>query len=424
MFCPSCGTKLPDDAKFCDRCGERLPELETQVEEPTVRFTPVPACEPERVPAPEHRETPQVQVEEPTMRFTPVPAQETRQTVPQRETTPRGGKKPANKALLISVIAAAVVILAVVLCVLFLGDKRPTGGEPQKNSQEQLLPIRTAEPTPAPVSTPEPAATPTPIPTQVPRLLDETELDERLYAEAPDAISGVYILNLNTGEGYAAGAAYGQMSASALVNIPVLFTVAEQIDDGDLTWNDTVEFRYTLAGRASLDAAMDGAYLTVRELVDAMLLYSDNNAANSLIRFLGYDDIAECCHDNGFSSVRMEVLIGGTTDTADNYVSCADVAGMLRMLWQNETGIGSDYLLECMRIQDTTARLGLGAQLPDSALFLNHNGYRGDLYNEAAIIRDGDLEYIAVFMGHDADWTTLAAGAGAVNGFVYGELQG
>ena len=45
MFCPNCGTKLPDDSKFCENCGTALggviteekqpfPEVEVAPEEP------------------------------------------------------------------------------------------------------------------------------------------------------------------------------------------------------------------------------------------------------------------------------------------------------------------------------------------------------------------------------------------------------
>lgn len=435
MFCPSCGKQLPDQAKFCDQCGERLPDA---IPEPVVppAEPPAPPRVPEAPPAPPEEPTVRFKpvsapahsapAEEPTVRFKPVsaPQQPGPASAPPRPARQPGGRRtPSNRAVLIAVIAAAVVVVAVVLCILFLGDGEPQE-EPRDSGQMQLLPIRTPEPTPAPTPAPTPTPEPTPAPTPVPRLLDEAELEAVLYAAAPEAVAGAYVLDLNTGEGYAAGAGYGQMSASALVNIPVLFTVAEQIQDGILTMNDTVEFRYTLAGRASLDASLDGDYMMVWELLEAMLMYSDNNAANSLIRFLGYDTIEEYCHAAGFSSVQMEVLIGGTTDTADNYVSCADVAGMLRMLWEDETGIGGAFLESAMQIQDFTARQGLGAQLPEGGQFLNHNGYRGDLYNEAAIVHDGSAAYIIVFMAKDQDWTQLAAAAGEVNRFVYDAFQG
>src|SRR5437016_3304353 len=30
MFCPACGTREPEDARFCVSCGQRLPEMPVQ----------------------------------------------------------------------------------------------------------------------------------------------------------------------------------------------------------------------------------------------------------------------------------------------------------------------------------------------------------------------------------------------------------
>ena len=32
MFCPNCGTKLPDEAAFCANCGEKLQAAPVQKE--------------------------------------------------------------------------------------------------------------------------------------------------------------------------------------------------------------------------------------------------------------------------------------------------------------------------------------------------------------------------------------------------------
>ena len=33
MFCPKCGTKLPDGSKFCSACGEKLADVTSVIQE-------------------------------------------------------------------------------------------------------------------------------------------------------------------------------------------------------------------------------------------------------------------------------------------------------------------------------------------------------------------------------------------------------
>ena len=41
MFCPKCGTRMPDDAEFCIKCGTKLP-AGSAVQQPNVAQTDTP----------------------------------------------------------------------------------------------------------------------------------------------------------------------------------------------------------------------------------------------------------------------------------------------------------------------------------------------------------------------------------------------
>lgn len=53
------------------------------------------------------------------------------------------------------------------------------------------------------------------------------------------------------------------MYTSALVGIPVLFTIAEGIDNGIYSLDDMVQFHYSVYGRGKMKAEQDGDYYSL-----------------------------------------------------------------------------------------------------------------------------------------------------------------
>ena len=53
MFCPNCGSKVEDEARFCGECGCRLPETETENNEVMGQGKPFPDNIPDNAGMPE-----------------------------------------------------------------------------------------------------------------------------------------------------------------------------------------------------------------------------------------------------------------------------------------------------------------------------------------------------------------------------------
>ena len=199
------------------------------------------------------------------------------------------------------------------------------------------------------------------------------------------------------------------MSASALISIPILYTVAAKADAGDFSLSDTIKFRYTVGGRGKLTKDNDGESISLLDLARYMMLYSDNNATNSLIDYLGKKTIADTCLSYGYNSVSVGGRIMETEDftSNDNYVSAADITSMLADLYNDKfNSIGKRFLLDYMEIQDGTGREGLGKSI-SGATFLNMNGLKEKKYNEIAIVDDGENPYINVVFSSGEPFETL-----------------
>ena len=202
-----------------------------------------------------------------------------------------------------------------------------------------------------------------------------------------------------------------------------MLTVMHNIEYGYMVMSDTIYFDYTLSGRGSISSAYDGDYLTVQTLMNAMLSYSDNNAANALMNALGFDYIEQVCRYYGFNSVVVNANIGYTSSSNENWVSASDVAGMLKLIWNGEFAGGRSYLKNYMHISDSTSGSGLGANISSVYNFMNHNGVRSDLYNEVAIVDDGNVTYIVVCMACGDSQSQLTYCASEIGAYVHNCLK-
>lgn len=353
-FCTKCGAKLEEGAVFCEHCGQRI--------------VPV---------------NPSGNQGYPSANYSNPPTAGANYHVPEQQMPPVSAHKGKNTLMIVLLIVA---FITLVVAAGFLGY--------QFISNKDTPPVVTAEPTPSPT----PVATAEEVVEEEKRddLLDMDEIN-RILAGVPNGTSiGMCVYDVKNDATYSAGVSDRAMSASALVNIPVLYTVSEDLKAGNITWNSEILFRFLdQDGRGALKKGDDGKYFSVTTLTQYMLNYSDNNATNSLMDHYGKSYIEEVCANGSYNSVRVERYLGITNGEKDNYISANDATGMLAGMYQSQEGmVDRSYLQKFFKIEDSTKNTGVGKYLPTGITFLNHNAVTSTVYNESAIISSEDAEYI------------------------------
>ena len=263
-------------------------------------------------------------------------------------------------------------------------------------------------------------------PTGLYSIIDSNEIDRIVQNTCGEGTNfTVFVKDLGTGAEFGTANAKTALSASALINIPVLFTIADAIADGSIDIKTKIPFSYTYPGRGIIKPESDGTDMTIEYLMACMLKYSDNNATNSLINYLTLDRINNVCHNYDFLSVNMQrLLVAGATTSPDNYISASDLAGMLEMLYSDSFGLGKNYLTSNFVIQDSQKNVGVGKYLDSTSLFLNHNAILPNKYNELALISDGATTYIIAVMSDNGSSQSAADAAAAISKYVYQCIDG
>lgn len=240
-----------------------------------------------------------------------------------------------------------------------------------------------------------------------------------LNANQSKADFSVFLYDLQTNQEYASPNANDKFPASALISVPVLYTLGKEIEQGGLTLETPLSFEYTYKnGRGNLNSSKNGDKLPTSRLVEDMLNYSGNNAINTLINALTLEKINQVCNQDGFASVELQRKIVNTDTTKQNYISTRDTVMMLKELYNNKFSvINGNYLLGHFKLVDEKDQVGMFSSdnLYNNGEFCNQNAIlpykKKGLYNEVGFIFAGGQDYILAIFANGGNAETLSTQA-------------
>lgn len=170
--------------------------------------------------------------------------------------------------------------------------------------------------------------------------------------------------------------------------------------------------------------------------ISSMITVSDNDAANTLVNWLGNGDdgagmakVNEFCQNHGFTSTQMNRMLLASSENGDNYTSVRDCGTFLKEIYQISNGTISDSTLpnaEAMyyQLKMQQRKNKIPAQLPEGVHTANKTGELDTVENDVAIIFDTakGINLVVCFMSQDLTDTgtaqqTIAADARAIYGY-------
>ena len=191
-----------------------------------------------------------------------------------------------------------------------------------------------------------------------------------------------------------------QMQAASLIKLYIMGAVYEDYDSLSSTY-----------GKDTLDNALN-----------SMITVSDNNAANTLVNYLGGGDDAagmarvnKFCQDHGYTSTSMGRLLLADNSNGDNYTSVKDCGKFLKTIYQTDKGVstedtlaGAEYMYHLLKMQTRTNKIP--AQMPDGVKVANKTGELDNVENDAGIIYDTakGIDLVVCCMSQDLNDTAAA----------------
>ena len=205
-----------------------------------------------------------------------------------------------------------------------------------------------------------------------------------------------------------------QMQAASLIKLYIMGTVYDNYD--------------------AISQAHGGD--TVDSNISSMITVSDNDAANTLVNWLGGGNdsagmakVNNFCQEHGFTSTQMNRLLLASKENGDNYTSVKDCGTFLKQIYQTVNGTlpastlpNADAMYYHLKMQQRKNKIP--AQLPEGVGTANKTGELDTVENDAAIIYDTakGIDLVVCFMSQDltdtgAAQNTIAADARAIYGY-------
>lgn len=194
----------------------------------------------------------------------------------------------------------------------------------------------------------------------------------------------VYVCDLvNNTEGAIQDA---RMQAASLIKLYIMGAVYENYD--------SIIAQY---GQSSVDSNLY-----------SMITVSDNDAANTLVSYLGGGDssagmtvVNDFCSEKGYSSTHMGRLLLASNQYDDNYTSVSDCGHFLKEVYEGskESDVHAQAEFDLLAAQ--TRRNKIPAQMPAGVSIANKTGELSDVENAAGIIYNSSNDLIIVFMSEN-----------------------
>ena len=194
----------------------------------------------------------------------------------------------------------------------------------------------------------------------------------------------VYVCDLvNNTEGAIQDA---RMQAASLIKLYIMGAVYEHYD--------SIIAQY---GQSSVDSNLY-----------SMITVSDNDAANTLVSYLGGGDssagmtvVNDFCSEKGYSSTHMGRLLLASNQYDDNYTSVSDCGHFLKEVYEGskESDVHAQAEFDLLAAQ--TRRNKIPAQMPAGVSIANKTGELSDVENDAGIIYNSSNDLIIVFMSEN-----------------------
>ena len=194
----------------------------------------------------------------------------------------------------------------------------------------------------------------------------------------------VYVCDLvNNTEGAVQDA---RMQAASLIKLYIMGAVYENYDN--------IIAQY---GQTSVDSNLK-----------SMITVSDNDAANTLVSYLGSGDssagmsvVNDFCSQEGYSSTHMGRLLLASNQYDDNYTSVSDCGHFLKKVYKGNQESDAHAQAEFALLAAQTRRNKIPAQMPSGVSVANKTGELSDVENDAGIIYNSQNDLIIVFMSEN-----------------------
>ena len=200
----------------------------------------------------------------------------------------------------------------------------------------------------------------------------------------------VSFYDLNAGEGFSIRGTERVPSAST-IKLVILAEAMRRVRERELSLEQTITVTEEMrtGGDGILKELLPGHTFTLREILTLMIIVSDNEATNILIRMLGMDSVNRMASELGLKEAclgRLMMDSEAKKQGRDNYICADDMTEIFRQIYAGQC-VGEEesrLMMDILRRQQQGGRLQL--YLPEEIETAHKCGDLDALENDGGII--------------------------------------
>jgi beta-lactamase class A len=205
-----------------------------------------------------------------------------------------------------------------------------------------------------------------------------------------DGTLGVAAIDLTSGETLSYHANTESATAS-LIKVPLLVRLMRAQRESAFKMDDKLTLQssdaVTGSGHLQEELAKGPVTLTVHELIEKMIVDSDNTATNRMIALAGIDQVNATMQSLGLKHTRLQRIMmdsAAARANRENVSTPADIARLMAMLWRGEAAAPED----CREILTLMKRVNgaFRATITDDVDIASKTGEVGGVYTEGGIV--------------------------------------
>ncbi|MDO4265558.1 MAG: serine hydrolase [Eubacteriales bacterium] len=236
----------------------------------------------------------------------------------------------------------------------------------------------------------------------------ESEILAEIINSLPDIKGklGFYYANLVNGTKVSYQAEL-PLHAASVIKIPVMISCFLAFARGELSPGERhiLKEEEKLPSCGALNRMEAGLSLSVMDLINLMIILSDNTATNILIRRLSMEQINYDLEALGYSACRMNRLLFDAEASArglENTVGAAEIADMLGKMYRGEliSREASQNMLEILQNQRLNGKIPAGFE--EKTLIAHKTGEDSGISHDVGIVGE-QHPFIICFLGNELE---------------------
>ncbi len=230
--------------------------------------------------------------------------------------------------------------------------------------------------------------------------------------------ASIYVRKLDDGSWMALNG-YNGYNPGSLIKVPILITYLKMSESKPNLMKENIRFDQQFTQMPIQEypdqTITPGRNYSIRELLEAMIVHSDNNATILLIQHMDVD---------AFKKLFTDIGLPSPPEKDPNFkINAVDISKFIRILY-NSTYLNSDNSeIALSLLAKSTFNNGLVSQLPEGVKIAHKFGEQGDAeskqLHEMGIIYAGDHPYLVTVMTRGKEMKNLSSFIGQVSKMVY-----